>query len=67
MLAVVSRAELSASDQQVKSYHTKGYFEKLHPVYKGMALSKQKRTTGTKCVGRVSSLTSTTVKAGQLF
>ena len=40
MLAFVPRIQLT--DQQVKSYHTKGYFEKLHPVHKGMALSEQK-------------------------
>uniref|UniRef100_UPI003AF92A4E hypothetical protein n=1 Tax=Thiolapillus sp. TaxID=2017437 RepID=UPI003AF92A4E len=65
MLAFVSRAHLS--DRQVKSYYTKGYFDKFHPVHKGTALSKQQRTTGTKRVGRVRSLTSTTTKAGQLL
>ena len=64
MLALVSRAHLS--DRQVKSYYTKGYFDKFHPVHKGTALSKQP-TTGTKRVGRVRSLTSTTTKAGQLL
>ena len=29
------------TDQQVKSYHTKGNVEKLRPVHKGTALSKQ--------------------------
>ena len=40
MLAFVPRVQLT--DQQVKSYHTKRYFEKLHAVHKGMALSEQK-------------------------
>ena len=65
MLALVSRAD--PSDRQVKSYYTKGYFDKFHPVHKGTALSKQQPTTGTKHVGRVRSLTSTTTKAGQLL
>ena len=65
MLAFVSRAHLS--DRQVQSYYTKGYFDKFHPVHKGTVLSKQRPTTGTKSVGRVRSLTSTTTKAGQLL
>ena len=65
MLAFVSTAHLT--NRQVKSYYTKGYFDKFHPVHKGTALSKQQRTTGTKRVGRVRSLTSTTTKAGQLL
>ena len=65
MLAFVSRAHLS--DRQVKLYYTKGYFDKFLPVGKGMALSKQQPTTGTKRVGRVRSLTSTNTKAGQLL
>ena len=65
MLVFVSRAHLS--DRQVKSYYTKGYLDKFHPVHKGMALSKQQPTTGTKRVGRVRSLSSTTSKAGQLL
>ena len=65
MLAVVSRAQMS--DWQVKSYYTKGCFDEFHPVHKGTALLKQQPTTGTKCVGRVRSLTSTTTKAGQLL
>ena len=64
MLAFVSTAHLT--DGQVKSYYTKGYFDKFHPVHKGTALSKQQPTTGTKRVGRVRSFTSTTTKAGQL-
>ena len=54
MLALDSRAHLS--DRQVKSYYTKGYFDKFHPVHKGTALAKQQPTTGTKHVGRVRSL-----------
>ena len=65
MLAFVSGAHLS--DRHVKSYYTKGYFDKFHPVHKGTALSKQQPTTGTNRVGRVRSLTSTTTKAGQLL
>ena len=65
MLAFVSRAHLS--DRLVTSYYAKGYFDKFLPVGKGMALSKQHPTTGTKRVGRVRSLTSTTTKAGQLL
>ena len=64
MLAFVSRA--GPSGRQVQSYQTKGYFEKFPPAHKGTTLSKQKPTTGTKRVGRVRSLTSTTI-AGQLF
>ena len=48
MLAFVSTAHLT--DGQVKSYYTKGYFDKFHPVHKGTALSKQQPTTGTKRV-----------------
>ena len=40
-------------DQEVKSYHTKGHFEKLHPANEGMALSKQIPTTGVRCAGQV--------------
>ena len=65
MLAFVSRAHLS--DRQVKSYYSKGYFDKFHPVHKGTALSKEQPTTGTKRVGRVRLLTPTTTKAGQLL
>ena len=65
MFAFVSRAHLC--DRQVKSYYTKGYFDKFRPVHKGTALSKQQPTTGAKRVGRVRSLTSTTTKAGQLL
>ena len=65
MLAFVSTAHLT--DRQVKSYYTEGYSDKFHPVHKGTALSKQQPTTGTKRVGRVRSLTSTTTKAGQLL
>ena len=39
MLALVSRAQLT--DQQVRSYHTKGNFEKLHPVHKEMTLKEK--------------------------
>ena len=60
MLAFVSTAQLS--ERQVKSH--KRHFEELHLVHKGTALSKQKPTTGTKRVGRILSLTSTTTKAG---
>ena len=35
------------------SNHAEGYFEKLHPVHIGTALSKQKPTTRAKRVGRV--------------
>ena len=62
MLASVSTAHLG--DRQVKSYYTKGYFDKFHPVHKGTALSKQQPTTGTKRAGRARSLTSTTTKLG---
>ena len=65
MLSFVSTAHLT--DRQVKSYYTKGYFDKFHPVHQGMALAKQQPATGTKRVGRVHSLTSTTTKAGQLL
>ena len=44
-----------------------GYFEKLHLVHKGTALSKQIPTTETKRAGRVPSLTSTTAQAWQVF
>ena len=53
ILAFISRAQLN--DRQVKPHHTKVYFEKLHPVHKGAALSKQKPTTGQKEIGRVHS------------
>ena len=39
MLAFISRAPLSG--WQVRLYLTKGYFEKLHLVHKGTAVSKQ--------------------------
>ena len=41
MLLLVSRAQLT--DQQVKSYHAKGYFQKLHQGHKGRALSEKKK------------------------
>ena len=62
MLAFVSRAHLS--DRQVKSYYTKGYSNKFHPVYKGTFFSKQQPITGTKRVGRVRSLTQPPGKLG---
>ena len=62
MLAFVSGAHLS--DRHVKSYYTKGYFDKFLPVHKGTALSKQQPTTGTKRAGQVRSLTSTPGKLG---
>ena len=62
MLAFILKAQLS--NQQVKSYHMKGYFEKFHPVQKGTALSKKELTAGTKCIRRVVSLTSPTRKLG---
>ena len=69
VLVFVSRSQLTY--RQVKSYHTRWYFEKLHPIQRnGYFKTKQnkqtKMATGTKCVGRVSSLTSTTMKIGQL-
>ena len=57
MPAFVSRVNLS--DWQVKSYYTKGYFDKFYPIHKGTALSKQQLSTGTICVGLERSLTST--------
>ena len=38
----------------------------FHPVRKGTALSKQQPTTGTKHIGRICSLASTTTKAANL-
>ena len=55
MLTFISRAQLS--DWLVKSDQTlKGFFEKLQSVHKGVALSKQKPTIGTRCVEWVHSL-----------
>ena len=65
MLAFILRAQLT--NRQIKSYHTKGDFEKLHPVHKGTALLKQNIITGIKCIGWVCSLTSTTTETRQLW